>query len=53
MPASMVVSVPLNISKVPDIKVPNMTPVTNFSKTLGYKDSAPPTYHNPHHNTII
>ena len=44
----MGVSMTLNIPEVPDI-----SPVTIFSKTPGYKESDPPTYHNLHYNTII
>ena len=44
MLASMGVSVPICISEVPDIKVPDIPPVANCYKTLGYKDSAPCEY---------
>ena len=53
MLASMGVYVHLHIPEVPDIKVPDIPPVTNFSETLGYKDSYPPTYQHHHHNSII
>ena len=53
MLASMGVYVHLHIPEVPDIKVPDIPPVTNFSETLGYKDSSPPTYQHLHHNSII
>ena len=33
-------SVPLHIPEVPDIKFPNIPLVTNYYKTIGYKDSA-------------
>ena len=53
MIASMGVSVPLCITEVPAIKVPDIPPVTNFSKMLVYKDSDPPTYQHLHHISII
>ena len=48
MLASMVVYVPVHIPEVPDIP-----PVSNFSKTSGYKDSTPPTYQHLRQNSII
>ena len=53
MLASMGVYVHLHIPEVPDIKVPNIPPVINFSKTLGYKELSPPTYQHLHINSII
>ena len=53
MLAYMDVSVSLHITEVPEIKVPDIPPVTNFYKTLGYKDSTPPTYRHLHYNSII
>ena len=53
MLAYMGVSAPLHIPEFPDIKFPYIPLVANFSKTLGYKESAPPTYHHLHRNGII
>ena len=49
----MGVSVPRNITEVPAIRVSDIPPVSNFSKTLGYKESTPPTHQHLHHNPII
>ena len=53
MIASMDVSMTLHIPELLDIKVPDIPPVTNFYKMLGYKDSTPPTYRHLHYNSII
>ena len=53
MLASICDAVSLHIPGFLDIKVPDIPPVTNFSKMSGYNNSAPPKYQHLHHNAII
>ena len=47
------VYMPIHITEIPDIELPDIPPIPNFSKMSSSYDSAPPTYQNLHHTAII
>ena len=49
----MGVSVPNNIPEIPDIEIPDIPPISNFSKMSSSYNSAPPIYQHLHHTAII
>ena len=49
----MGVYMPIHIAELPDIEIPHIQPIPNFSKMSSSYNSAPPTYQHLHHTAII
>ena len=49
----MGVYMPIHIPELPDIELPDIPPIPNFSKISSSYNSTPPTYQHLHNTAII
>ena len=53
IPVKIGIYMPIHIPELPDIEIPDITPITNFSKMYIFNYLAPPAYQQLHHTAII